>query len=74
LSDVHFSDDDDLDKKYVHKFVGKEVTKLTRKLAGCYDKIDELKKQNEENLAKFNTITGSLEKYENRMSLCEKAL
>ena len=58
----------------MHKYVSKEVNKMTRKLQGCYDRIDDLKKENEDNLAKFIRITGSLEKYENRMTLCEKQL
>ena len=42
-SDVHFSEDDELDKKFLTKFVGREISKVMRKIQGCYDTIDDLK-------------------------------
>ena len=74
VSDVHFSEDDEIDKKFVIKLVNKEITKVKRKLAICYDRIDGLQVKNKENLEKFIKITGNLDNYEGRMNLCEKSL
>jgi hypothetical protein len=74
ISDVHFSEDDEIDKKYVMKMITKEIKKVTKRLTICYDKMDELKDENKSNLNKFNGITASLEKYENRVAVCEKTL